>query len=216
MKLYFHPMSGNSRRARLVIDHLKVPCEQVLIDLTKGEQKQPAHLARNPNGRVPVLEVEPIGNAAGGAPVELWESRAIMQYLCDISPSQDLMPTEALAKADVNRWLSWDAMDMAPALTILVYENVVKGFGGQQPDPAQVERGLGMFAKAAGVLNAHLAGKKWIAQDKLTLADYSIASGFALAVPAKMPMADYPHLVAWLNGVKELDAWKKTSPPGIG
>lgn len=209
MKLYFHPLSGNSRRVRLVLSHLNVPCEQVLVDLTKGEQRSAAHLARNPNGRVPVLEVEPIGAGAGGEPVMLWESRAIMQYLCDVTPGQDLMPADPLAKADVNRWLSWDAMDMAPALTILVLENVVKGFRGEAPNPAEIDRGLGLFHRAAKVLNDHLARRSWIAGDagagadagsgRLTLADYSLASGFALAGPAKMPLADYPSLRSWLG-----------------
>lgn len=213
MKLYFHPMSGNSRRVRLVLAHLNVACEQVVIDLTKGEQRSEAHLARNPNGRVPVLEVEPVGAAAGGEPVRLWESRAIMQYLCDVTPGQDLMPVDPLAKADVNRWLSWDAMDMAPALTILVRERVVKGFMGQTPDPAEVDRGLVLFHKAAKVLNDHLAGRQWVSGSALTLADYSLASGFALAVPAQMPLADYPHVRAWFERVSKLDAWTKTAPP---
>jgi glutathione S-transferase len=205
MKLYFHPMSGNSRRALLVAAHLDVPLERVVVDLTKGEQRGAPHLRRNPNGRVPVLEDEGL---------VLWESRAIMQYLADRTPGQTLLPTEVRARADVNRWLFWCAAHMAPANTILVFENFVKTVTGRGPaDPAEVARGEALFTQNASILDAHLAGKTWVAQDHLTLADYSLAAGFALAGPARLPLADYSNLRAWLGRVQELDAWQKTAPP---
>jgi glutathione S-transferase len=133
MKLYFHPMSGNSRRVLLVAVHLDVPLERVVVDLPKGEQRGVPHLRRNPNGRVPVLEDDGL---------VLWESRAIMQYLADKTPGQTLLPTDARGRADVNRWLFWCAVHMTPANAILVMENFVKGVTGRGPaDPAEVARG---------------------------------------------------------------------------
>ncbi|RYE73952.1 MAG: glutathione S-transferase family protein, partial [Myxococcales bacterium] len=85
MKLFVHPLSGNSRRTLLVVEHLELPVERVVVDLPKGEQRAEAHLQRNPNGRVPVLE---------DGDLTLWESRAIMQYLCEVTPGQTLYPTE--------------------------------------------------------------------------------------------------------------------------
>ena len=111
MKLYVHPLSGNSRRALLVATHLELPVERIVVDLTKGEQKGPAHLARNPNGKLPVLD-------DGG--FLLWESRAIMQYLADAVPGQTIYPRDRQARADVDRWLFWCASHMAPANAVLV------------------------------------------------------------------------------------------------
>ena len=205
MKLYFHPMSGNSRRVLLVATHLDVPLERVVIDLTKGEQRGSSHLRRNPNGRVPVLEDDGF---------LLWESRAIMQYLADKTPGQTLLPTEPHSRAEVNRWLFWCAAHMAPANALLVQENFVKGLTGRGPaDPAEVARGEALFAQAAPVLDEHLASRMWVAQDRVTLADYSLAAGFALAGPARLPIAGYPNLRAWLGRVQELDAWRRTAPP---
>ena len=205
MKLYFHPLSGNSRRALLVAAHLDVALERVVVDLTKGEQRGEPHLARNPNGRVPVLDDDGF---------VLWESRAIMQYLADRTPGQALYPTEARARADVNRWLFWCAAHMAPANSIVVFENFVKAVSGRgAPDPAEVARGEAEVKKHAAVLDAHLAGKTWVAQDRLTLADLSLAAGFALAGPARLPIADLRHLRSWLGRVQELDAWQRTQPP---
>jgi glutathione S-transferase len=56
MRLYYHPFSTNARRAVITAIELAAPVELVLVDLVKREQRQPAFLARNPAGRVPVLE----------------------------------------------------------------------------------------------------------------------------------------------------------------
>jgi glutathione S-transferase len=204
MKLYFHPFSGNSRRVLLTAAHLEIPLEHHLIDLAKGEQRTPAHLGRQPNGVVPVLE-------DGG--FVLWESRAIMQYLCEKTPGQTLLPSELKARADVQRWLFWCAVHMAPAAGVLVKERFVKTFRNEPPDPVEEKRGEELFAQYASVLDAHLANKTWIAQDRLTLADYSIACGFALAVPARLPLEPYKHVRSWFGRVTELPAWQKTQPP---
>jgi glutathione S-transferase len=103
---------------------------------------------------------------------------------------------------------------MTPANAILVMENFVKGVTGRGPaDPAEVARGEALFAQNAPILDAHLAGKTWVAQDRLTLADFSLAAGFALAGPARLPIGDYASLRAWLGRVQELDAWQRTAPP---
>lgn len=208
MKLYYHPMSGNSRRALLVATHLDVPLERIVVDLTKGEQRGAPHLRRNPNGRVPVLDDDGF---------VLWESRAIMQYLADRTPGQTLLPSDARGRADVNRWLFWCAVHMAPANTVLVYERFVKAVTGRGPeDPVEVARGEALVAQYAPVLDMHLADKTWVSQDRLTLADLSLAASFALAGPARLPIGDYANLRAWLGRVKELDAWKSTEPPARG
>jgi glutathione S-transferase len=207
MKLYYHPLSGNSRRVLLVATHLDVPLERIVVELTQGEQRGAPHLARNPNGRVPVLDDDGF---------VLWESRAIMEYLTDQAPGQTLMPPDARGRADVRRWLYWCAAHMAPANTILVLERFVKAVTGRGPaDPAEVARGEALYAQYAPILDAQLAGKDWVTQDRLTLADFSLASSFALAGPAKLPLDPYPNLQAWLGRVQALDAWQRTTPKPV-
>lgn len=205
MKLYYHPLSGNSRRVLLVAAHLGIEFERVVVNLTEGEQHRPPHLERNPNGRVPVLEDDGL---------VLWESRAIMTYLTEKTPNQTLLPADARSRADVNRWLFWCAAHMAPANTIVVFENFVKARKGLgAPDPAEVSRGEAQVRHYAGILNAHLAGKTWVTEERLTLADFSLAASFALAGPARLPIGKFTHLNAWLGRAQELDAWKRTAPP---
>ena len=205
MKLYFHPMSGNSRRVLLVASHLDIELEHVLVDLTKAEQREVPHVARNPNAKVPVLDDDGF---------LLWESRAIMMYLADKTPGQTLLPTDLQARADVTRWLFWCAAHMALANTILVQENFVKVVMGRgQADLVEVARGEALVRQFAAILDAHLANRTWVSPDRVTLADYSLAASFALAVPARLPIEPYVHLRSWLGRIAELDAWTQTATP---
>jgi glutathione S-transferase len=180
--------------------------ELVLVDLPKGEQKKPPYLQLNPNGRVPVLDDDGF---------LLFESRAIMQYLAEKTPGQTIYPQDPRGRADVNRWLFWCAVHFSPAIGVLVFENLVKGLTGRgAPDPTEVKRGEGLIAEFLPVLDAQLAGKTWVAQDRLTIADLSLATPLGLAARARVPsFADYTNVHAWLARVEELDAWKKTVPP---
>jgi glutathione S-transferase len=202
MRLYHHPLSSNARRAVMIALHLGVDVELVLVDLAKGEQKKPAFLRLNPSGKVPVLED---GDFA------LTESHAIMQYLADKTPGQTVYPTEVRARADVNRWLFWNAAHFTPAVAILNWEHAVKRFLGLgDPDPAAVQKGEGLVTELGKLLDAHLAGKKWITQDALTLADIAVATPFDAIDRAKLPVRDFKNVMAWLERVQALDAWKKT------
>jgi glutathione S-transferase len=203
MRLYLHPLSSNSRRALMTALHLGIPLERTVVDLAKGEQKLPPHLARNPNGRVPVLDDDGF---------LLWESRAIMKYLAERTPGQTLYPSEPRARADVDRWLFWCAAHLSPALGVLTFENFVKRLAGRgEPDPVEVARGEALVAQFAPVLDAHLAGRTWVSGDHVTLADLSLAPPLALTHPAKLPVSSYPNLQAWFARVQTLDAWKQTA-----
>ncbi len=74
MRLYYHPLSSNSRRVVMTAIHLVVKLEMIVVDLLKGEHRKLEYLRLNPNGKVPLLDDDGF---------HLWESHAIMQYLAD-------------------------------------------------------------------------------------------------------------------------------------
>ena len=202
MRLYQHPMSANSRAATLAALLLEAPVELVFVDLAKGEQRLPAYLKLNPNHRVPVLE---------DGDFHLWESRAIMQYLADKTPGQALYPTEARARADVNRWLFWCGQHFAPSISIFFWENVVKPMIGRgAPDPEELKRGEPLFNEFAAVLDQHLTDRRWISGNSLTLADLSVAVAWACAAPGKAPVAWYANIQKWFMRIQELEVWQQT------
>jgi glutathione S-transferase len=207
MRLFHHPFSSNARRAVMTAITLGVDVELVTVDLGRGEQRGPDFLKMNPNGRVPVLEHDGF---------LLTESHAIMLYLADITPGQSLLPAEVRGRADVTRWLFWSAYHLTPAVAVLNREYLVKGLLGLGgPDPAEVARGNLLVGEHARVLDAHLATRTWIAQDQLTLADLALAAALMTHRPANLPLDGHAAILAWLERVQALPAWKQTEPaPG--
>ena len=205
MRLYYHPLSSNSRRVLLTAVQLGMPLQLVVVDLLSGEHKTSRYLRINPNGKVPLLEHDGF---------HLWESHAIMQYLADTCQGETLYPHAIQARADINRWLFWSAYHFTPAVGFISRERVSKkmvgGSGG--PDPAEIARGEALLTAAADVLDRHLADKRWIAQDRLTLADLAIAAPLMHTAAAELPVTEYRHLQAWFARVTALDAWQKTTP----
>jgi glutathione S-transferase len=203
MRLYHHPFSSNGRRAVMTALHLGVKLDLVVVDLAKGEQRRPDFLKMNPNGRVPVLDDDGFF---------LNESHAIMAYLADKTPGQTLYPSELKARADVNRWLFWSAQHFQPAVAVLNWERNVKALLNLGPaDPKEEARGERLVGECAKVLDEHLAGKEWVAQGRLTLADIALATSLMVQEHVKLSTVACPNIQAWLGRVKALDAWKKTS-----
>ena len=205
MRLYYHPLSSNSRRVVMTVIHLNVTLEWVVVDLLRGEHRAADYLRLNPNGKVPLLDDDGF---------VLWESHAIMQYLADRSPRQTIYPHDARPRADVNRWLFWSAYHFTPAVGMISRERVSKRMvgGSGAPDPVEIERGEALLTAAAHVLDDHLAGKEWIAQDTLTLADLAIAAPLMHTAAAQLPVLGYQNLQAWFARVQALDAWRRSVP----
>lgn len=203
MKLIYGSLSSSSRRVRITARLLGINLEEVAVDLR--DPKDRAELVRlNPNNKVPVL-VD--GNFV------LWESIAIMQYLCDHTPSQQLYPVDARPRAEVNRWLSWSQAHWATAVGGLGWENVWKRFvTGEGPDAGQVARHEGFLAQFATVLDHHLAGRTWLAAEVVTLADIAVAAPLLMTKLARLPLRNYQNVQAWYERVRNLPAWQETEP----
>jgi glutathione S-transferase len=205
MKVYGSPRSSSSRRVLLTARHLGIDVEIVETDLRQPEVR--AMLAeRNPNNKIPVLE---------DGDFRLWESHAIMQYLCDRTPGHALYPSDAKLRADVNRWLFWSSAHMSPAAGGIAFERIWKQFrGGGGPDPVLLAYHERFFHQFAKVADDHLAKRTWFVGDAVTLADYSVAATLMYHQPAQLPLDGYKHVLAWLGRVRELPAWLATEPAG--
>lgn len=204
MKLYYYPASSSSRKVRVTAALLGIRLEEQLVDLPAGEHKKPEYLRINPNGLVPTLLD---GNRV------LWESNAIMQYLADLKPENNLLPREPMARADVTRWQCWEQAHWVPALVIVIRENVFKPLWGQSPDPSEIKRGEEAIHKVAPVLDTHLKGRNYLAGDHLSLADISVGAILIYDPKASLPLADYGHIQRWYERLTQLDAWRATEPP---
>ncbi|HEY0478443.1 MAG TPA: glutathione S-transferase family protein [Kofleriaceae bacterium] len=197
MKLYDFPFSPNCRKVRAVAYELGIALTYEHVDLLTGASRAPAFLAKNPNGRVPVLE---------DGDLVLWESTAILRYLAAGSP---LAPTAPRAAAEVDRWIAWQLAHLAPAMSKVAFENIVKRLTRRgEPDPARVAEGTAEFERLTEVLDGALAGREFVA-GPLTLADFALAGHYSIASAAGLQIAHHRQVDAWLARISARDSMKR-------
>jgi glutathione S-transferase len=206
LRIHAFPASPRAFKVLAFAEHSGIAYEFVMVDLSKGAQRTPEFTALNLNQRMPVLEED------GWS---LWESNAIVQYLATRKPELGFLPKDERGRADVSRWMFWESAHWDPACAILIWERFVKGFFGRGgPDPAEVEKGLVQFHRAASVLNQHLAGRKYLCGDKLTVADFAVGAPLIMAQPAQFPLEEYAEIRRWYAQLAALPAWQKVQAMG--
>jgi glutathione S-transferase len=204
MKLYHFPISPNSRKVIALLHHFGLACELEAVDLTKGEQMKPSFLKLNPNHMIPVLV---------DGDFVLWESNAILQYLCSKVPGNSLWPSDNPAlQADISRWQFWQTGHFGSACGIFIFERVIKkALNMGEPDPAEIAKGEERFNRFAQVLNNHLNGREWMVGNDLSLADFSLGSLMELAEMAEYPLKPYAEIPRWYQNVQQLPAWQSSA-----
>ncbi len=188
MKLYYFPWSPNCQKVVALAQELGVPLELQLVDVFKGESRTAEMLAKNPNGKVPVLE---------DGDFVLWESNAMLSYLAAKAQRTDLLPTGVRERAEVDRWLAWHNAHFSPAVGKVAFERIVKKLARLgAPDEAMVQRGTEEFASAARLLDEWLSHREYLC-GALTIADFAVISYAVRAEDCGLVVAPYRNLVAW-------------------
>ena len=153
----------NGYKPLLFLEETGIPHRIVPVDISKGAQFEPAFLAISPNGKIPaIVDHAP---ADGGAPLALFESGAILQYLAE--KTGELLPVEARGRAEALVWLNWQIGGLGPMLGQNLH------FSAYAPEqlPYAVERYQRETARLYGVLDARLADRAFVAGDAYTIAD---------------------------------------------
>ena len=192
MKLHVFPPSPNARKCLLVNELLDLNIETVTVDLQAGDQRTDAFLALNPNGKMPVLEMDD-GST-------LWESNAIINWLASHANS-DIWP-KSDQRYDIMRWQFWEGCHFAPACAKFIQKHF---FGREDID---MDRATDEVTQFAGVLDGHLTGRDWLSGDAMTTADISVSAILCYREVCGMPVADFKNVAAWLERIEDLPAWK--------
>ncbi|PDT28029.1 glutathione S-transferase [Rhizobium sp. L9] len=188
MRLYHHPLSGHSHRARLFLSLIGLPHELVEVDLKAGAHKQPDFLKMNPFGQVPVL---------ADGDVIISDSNAILVYLAKKSGQTEWLPEDAKGAADVQRWLSVAAGEIAYGLAAA---RLVTVFGAKF-NPEEV---IGRAHTILGRIESHLQGREWLVGNRPTIADVAVYSYVARAPEGNVDLSAYPSVNALLARVEQL------------
>lgn len=203
MKIYWFEAQA-PRRVLALVKHLGITAEFAELDLMGGDLKTPAYARLNPNMKAPVL--------VDGEFV-LWESSAIMAYLC-IKVGSDMWPAHAPAEqVEVLRWLGWNDCHWSEVVGPFYFEHIIKpGFGFGTPDREELKTKVDGLLRYAKVLDEHLKGREFVACGRLTIADFQLASMATSWRESEMPLADFSNVVRWLDGLMRIPAWADPWP----
>jgi len=182
--------SGNGYKVRLLLTQLGIPFRRIEYDVTRGETRTPEFLRMNPNGRVPVLEMDDGESLA--------ESDAILFYLADGTP---LLPGGRLDRARVLQWMFFEQYSHEP--NIAVARAWVHVFGLEMTE----ERGLLLETKrklgydALGVMEGHLLDNDFFVGGRYTVADIALYAYTHVAPEGGFDLAGYPAVLSWIDRV---------------
>jgi glutathione S-transferase len=163
MKLYgFAPT--RTIRVLWVLRELDLEFEFVDVNLMKGEHRRPEFLAINPAGKVPVLV---------DGDLILTESVAIALYLAETHPEKGLLPDGARSRAEVNRWLLFTATELEQPLWRIARHTAL--YPESERLPADVPLARRDFIDMAAVMERHMEGRRFLAHERVTIADFVAA-----------------------------------------
>jgi glutathione S-transferase len=209
MKLYADPRSPNCAKVLFAAAHLGVELEVEDFDLAQGQHRTAQFRDLNPNCKVPVLV---------DGDFVLWESNAILQYLCSVAgPSgASALPTDARSNADTMRWLFWSSEEWRPVVRPFLWERIVKPLLGLgNPDAHVLAAAEAPFQQALAVVDRQLTGKQYLVGECLTLADIGVSSYLMYAERAQLPLDGARHVQAWFDRIKEMPAWRRSQPRSL-
>jgi len=189
LTVYGMKSSGNCYKVQLLLEQLGRPYRWVEIDSAAGETRTPQYLAMNPNGKVPLLEVEPGRYLA--------ESNAILCYLAEGSP---LLPQDAWQRAQVLQWLFFEQYSHEPYIAVARF--ICRWLPADHPRRADLPRLHERGAQALAVMERQLAQQPFFAESGYGIADIALFAYTHAAADGGFDLSAYPRINAWLERVR--------------
>jgi len=196
MRIYGMTDSGNCYKPRLLMAMLGRPFEHVEINSRDGSTRTPEYLAKNANGKVPLLELDDGRFIA--------ESNAILLYLAE---GTAFLPEDAYDRAVVNQWLFFEQYSHEPYIAVR-RSYVVYPERAHLATPERMASLLESGNKALGVMEAQLARTPFLAGQKPSVADIALFAYTQDAELAGYDLAAFPGVSAWLDRVKALPGYQ--------
>jgi glutathione S-transferase len=188
MRLHDYPSSGNCYKVRLALAQLDIPYERIDVDIFDGGTLTDEFGALNPARTTPVLETD-----AGDV---LVESNAILVYLTE---GTDLLPDDAVERAQALRWLFYEQAEIVPSIGSL---RVRLAAGVIDPNSSGAKRFTAVGAAALRLLEDHLRERDFLVGGRYTVADLCIYAYVHVAPEATFDLSEYPAISAWIERVE--------------
>jgi len=206
MKLYMHPVSTATRPVRLLLAENGIPCEDVMVDILKGDHHKEPYASLNPSRLVPMLE---------DGELRLTEGSAILKYLAD-KHGLPSYPKDLKKRAKVNEMMDWLNTQLYRALGYyLVYPQLFPHHKRRSDEAhaGTIAWGQQELKRWLPVLNDHWIGPKnaYLCGNEITIADYFGAGLVSIGELIGIDFAAYPNIQRWLGNMKKLKTWDKVN-----
>ena len=188
MHLFDNLDSGNGYKVRLLLAQLGRPYEWTNLDRDAGATRTPEFLKRNPNGRIPTLELDDGTHLA--------ESNAILYYLAEGTP---LLPLDRLGRAQVLQWMFFEQYSHEPFVATPRF--IVKHLPAGHARYAELPDRLAKGRAALAVMETHLAERSFFVAERYTIGDIALYAYTHVAHEGGHDLAPYPKVRAWLARV---------------
>jgi glutathione S-transferase len=186
--LYDHPSSGNCMKARILLRQLELRFERVTVDLFRGETRSDEHFARNPDGRIPVLELDSGETIA--------ESGAILTHLAD---GTRYLPEERMPRTRVAQWMLFEQNRIEAELG---YARFLRLAGRHEQMPEVYANRLERGQDALVALDRGLSdGRDFVGGD-YSIADIALYAYVHCADDAGADPGSHANIAAWLRRVE--------------
>lgn len=188
LKVYGDYNSGNCYKVKLMLHLLGLEYQWHSVDILKGEAQAPAFLAKNPNGKVPVLELED-GTC-------LWESNAILNFLAD---SSDFLPGEPRLRTQVLQWQFFEQYSHEPYIAVARFIEFYLGLPQERLEEYRKLQTRGY--KALDVMEQQLGRTPYLVGEDYSIADVTLYAYTHVAHQGGFDLSAYPAITAWLERV---------------
>ena len=197
--VYGMKSSGNCYKVQLLLEQLQRPYRWIEIDSANGETRTPEFLARNPNGKVPLLELDDGRH--------LSESNAILNFLADDTA---YLPGDAWLRAQTLQWMFFEQYSHEPYIAVarFICRWLPADHARRADLPRLVERGK----QALDVMEKHLSGREFFVGGGYTIADIALFAYTHCAADGGFDLAAYPAICAWLARVQAQPRFVRMQP----
>ncbi|PCJ72004.1 MAG: glutathione S-transferase [Rhodobiaceae bacterium] len=189
MRLYQMADSGNCYKVRLAAAQLNQPLELIAVDILNGESRTDDFLGKNPNGRVPTLELDD-GTC-------LPESNATLFYLAEETP---LLSSDRLARAQTLQWMFFEQYSHEPYIAVARFWKSIQP-GGEEKKKGMFPEWHARGYQALDVMEKHLGTNEFFAGNAYSIADIALYAYTHVAHEGGFSLDAYPQIQGWVARV---------------
>lgn len=194
LRIYGDIQSGNCYKVKLLCSLLNIKHEWIDIDILANDTQSEAFLAKNPNGKVPVIRLD---NGKS-----LWESNAILYYLAEDSY---LLPTDPFHRAQVLQWQFFEQYSHEPYIAVARYINKYLGLPESRRAEYHAKQEGGH--RALAIMEEHLSILSYLVAEAPTIADLSLYAYTHVADEGGFDLSQYPSIKRWFTRIESLEGF---------